>query len=310
MKYEFGSVIAAMATPFTPDGDLDLDGAQRLAAFLLDHGNDALVVCGTTGEVPSLSDAEKVDLWRVTKEVAGERKVIAGATNNSTWHSLKLVESATEAGVDGILAVAPYYNRPPQEGLYQHFSALLQESVLPFILYDVPARTARKVSTDVIIRLVEENDNLVGLKDAAGDVPETAALIESVRDSFWVLSGDDSLTLPLLAVGARGVVSVASHWAGPLFNAMVGAFAAGEVTQARQINAALLPSFAFESQGSAPNPIPLKAVLEVLRLSSSQCRLPLPSPEAALFNGARSLIEQLVAASNKLGIHLDEHWNL
>lgn len=275
----FGRVLTAMITPFDADGDLDIDGAQTLARHLVDHGSDGLVVNGTTGESPTLSATESVDLFRAVRQ-AVDVPVIAGTGSNDTAHAIRQSETAAGIGVDGLLVVAPYYNRPSQAGLDQHFRMIAAATQLPIILYDIPVRTGRKVDTATIVRLAHEVPNLVGLKDAAGDPAETAALIAAAPDDFEVLSGDDPLTLPLLSVGARGVISVASHWAGEQLHAMVGAFDAGDVAEARRINATLLPSYAFQSTLDAPNPVPTKAMLRTLGLPAGQCRPPMgPTPD-------------------------------
>lgn len=310
MDANFGRVITAMATPFGVDGELDIDGAQSLASWLISHGSEALVLSGTTGESPTLTDSEKFQLWRSVKDAVGEVKVLAGATSNSTQHSQELVKLAEKAGADGILAVTPYYSRPPQEGLYQHFSQLMSASELPFVLYDIPIRTGRKIATETVLRLAESHDNLAGLKDAAGDVAGTAELLRRSKEGFVVYSGDDSLTLPLIAVGSTGVISVASHWAGPVFAEMISRYYLGDTVSAWRINAVLVPSYRFQSQESAPNPTPLKSVLSVMGLPCGGCRLPLVSPDEALLHQARALIEELSQAARKLGIELDESWNL
>lgn len=310
MDANFGRVITAMATPFGIDGELDIEGAQSLASWLVSHGSEALVLSGTTGESPTLTDSEKFQLWRSVKEAVGGVKVLAGATSNSTQHSHELVKLAEKSGADGILAVTPYYSRPPQEGLFQHFSQLMSASELPFVLYDIPVRTGRKIATETVVRLAESHDNLAGLKDAAGDVAATAELLRRTGEGFVVYSGDDSLTLPLVAVGARGVISVASHWAGPVFAEMISCFSRGDAVGASRLNAILVPSYRFQSQETAPNPIPLKAVLSVMGLPGGGCRLPLVSPDGALLDQGSALIEELSQAARKLGIELDESWNL
>lgn len=288
----FGRVLTAMITPFDRDGGLDLDGAQQLARWLVDHGSDGLVVNGTTGESPTLTATESVDLFRAVRQ-AVEVPVIAGTGSNDTAHAIRQSEAAAGIGVDGLLVVAPYYNKPSQAGLDQHFRMIAGATDLPVVLYDIPGRTSRKVESATILRLAHEVPTIVGLKDAAGSPAETAAVVAQAPDDFEVYSGDDNLTLPLLAVGARGVISVASHWAGPQIRAMFDAFDAGDVAEAIRVNQRLLPSYAFESTLDAPNPVPTKAMLRTLGLPAGECRPPMgPTPEG-LEVEAKELWDQL-----------------
>jgi len=294
----FGAVVTAMVTPFGPDGALDLDGAARLARWLADHGSDALVVAGSTGEATALSDREKAELWEaVCRSVTVP--VIAGAGTADTAHSVELAARAEQAGAAAILAVTPYYSRPPQAGLRAHFAAVASATNLPVLLYDIPSRTGRRLAPDTVLSLACEVANVVGLKDAAGDVAATARLVAAAPPGFEVYSGDDRLTLPLLAVGARGVVGVATHWAGPEHAEMARAFFAGEVDRARELNCRLLESFEFESTDEAPNPMPAKAMLRVLGLPAGQCRPPLgPAPES-LDHRARAVLAGLRRAGRE-----------
>lgn len=275
----FGRVLTAMITPFDSDGRIDLDGAQQLARWLVDHGSDGLVVNGTTGESPTLSSAESIDLFRAVRQ-AVDAPVVAGTGSNDTAHAIRQSEAAAGIGVDALLVVAPYYNKPSQAGLDQHFRMIAAATDLPIILYDIPGRTGRKVDTDTIVRLAQDVPSIVALKDAAGSPGETSALIAAAPDDFEVYSGDDNLTLPLMAVGACGTISVASHWAGEHIHAMFDAFDAGDVAEARRINQRLLTSYAFESTLDAPNPVPTKAMLRSLGLPAGECRPPMgPTPD-------------------------------
>ena len=274
----FGGVVTAMATPFDEDGALDLDGAARLARWLVDHGNDGLVVAGTTGESPALSDDEKRDLWRAVAE-AVTVPVLAGSGSSDTAHSVQMTKAAAEAGVAGILAVCPYYSRPSQAGIRAHLRAIAEATELPVLVYDIPVRTGRKVATDVLVQLHRQVPNVVGVKDAASDPWATVQLLAAAPD-LELYSGEDRLTLPLLSIGACGVVGVATHWTGRLHQRLLEAFWKGDVAEARQLNARMVPSFAFESTDDAPNPLPTKAVLRQLGLPAGQCRLPVgPAPE-------------------------------
>jgi 4-hydroxy-tetrahydrodipicolinate synthase len=222
----FGSVVTAMVTPFDGEGRLDLDAARRLARWLQDNGNDGLVVAGTTGEAPVLSDSEKLDLWAAVAE-AVTIPVVAGTGSNDTAHSVHLTREASRLGVAGVLVVCPYYNRPSQAGIEGHFRAVCAATELPVMLYDIPVRTGRKVSTATLLRLFTEVPNLVALKDAAGNPGETARVVADGPGHLEVYSGDDAMTLPLLAVGAVGVVGVATAWTGTRPPGAAGAVAEG-----------------------------------------------------------------------------------
>jgi 4-hydroxy-tetrahydrodipicolinate synthase len=275
----FGRVLTAMVTPFDEDGRLDLDAARTLARWLQAGGNDGLVVAGTTGEAPTLDDEEKLALWAAVAE-AVTIPVIAGSGSNDTRHSVRLTREASKLGVAGILAVAPYYNRPSQAGIEAHLRAIAGAAGdLPVVVYDIPVRTGRKVATATLLRLAREVPNVLGLKDAAGNPGETAAVISSASGGFEVYSGDDAMTLPLLACGAVGVIGVATHWTGDDHQLMFDLWAKGDVDGARLVNSRLLESFAFETGDDAPNPLPTKAVLRHLGLAVGQARLPMgPAP--------------------------------
>jgi len=271
----FGRVITAMVTPFDEEGALDVPAAVELARWLAAHGSEGLVLSGSTGESSVLTDDEKVVLWRAVAE-AVSIPVIAGTGSNDTAHSVHMTSLATECGVDGVLVVTPYYNRPSQAGIFEHFRAVAEAAgSLPAIVYDIPVRTGRRIATGTLLRLAREVPNVVALKDAAGDAPTTAHLAAQAPAGFEVYSGDDTMTLPLLAIGAVGVISVASHWVGPQFRAAVDAFLAGDLEVAIAGNAALLESFDFESSPEYPNPLPAKAAMRALGLRVGQCRLPM-----------------------------------
>ncbi len=271
----FGRVVTAMVTPFGDDGALDLPAAVELARWLASHGSDGLVLSGSTGESSVLNDEEKVDLWRAVAE-AVTIPVIAGTGSNDTAHSVAITKRATECGVDGVLVVTPYYNRPSQAGLFEHFRAVAEAAGdLPVMLYDIPIRAGRRIETTTMLRLAREVPAIVGLKDAAGDPPTTAHLAAQVPPGFEIYSGDDVMTLPLMSVGAVGVISVAAHWVGPQLRKVVDAFLAGDLAAAIAGNAELLDSFDFESSPEFPNPLPAKAMLRALGLRVGQCRLPM-----------------------------------
>lgn len=292
----FGAVLTAMVTPFDSEGRLDLDAAATVARWLVDNGSEGLVVAGTTGEVPVLSDNEKIALWRAVVE-AVPVPVIAGAGSNDTAHSVELARAAEQAGVTGLLAVTPYYNRPSQAGIEAHFRAFAAATPLPVIIYDIPVRTGRKIAHETLVRLAREVPNLVGVKDASGDPGGSARLLAEAPDGFELYSGDDGLTLPLLAIGAVGLIGVATHWAGSLHGDMINAFAKGDVGEARRINTVLIPSFAFETGDDAPNPIPSKAMMRVLGLPVGECRLPMGPAPAGLEDRARAVLAGLGAGA-------------
>ena len=283
-----------MVTPFNEDGALDVDASVTLAKWLVEQGSEGLVITGTTGEGPAVTDEEDWELWRAVAE-AVTVPVIAGTTTNDTAHSVHQTRKAEELGCDGILAVTPYYNRPSQEGIYAHFDAVAAATRLPVVLYDIPVRTGRKIETTTLLRLAHEIPNVVAVKDAAGNPGETAKVIRDAPEGFEVYSGDDNLTLPLLAVGAVGVISVAAHWSAPEFVVMMDAWEAGKADEARQINARLLESFDYETGDEAPNPVPTKAMMRTLGLPVGEPRLPMgPTPDG-LEDKAREVYSRLKA---------------
>jgi 4-hydroxy-tetrahydrodipicolinate synthase len=270
----FGSVITAMVTPFTADGELDHEGAAELARWLVAQGNDALVLSGTTGEAACLTDEEQIALWRSVRS-AVDVPLIAGSGTNDTRHAAELTSAAAGAGMDAVLIVTPYYNRPSQAGIEAHFRHVCDATELPVIVYDIPVRTGRKIGSDLILRMATEIPNVVGLKDAAGDPGATARLIADAPDGFEVFSGDDPLTLSLLAVGAVGVIGVATHWAAPVMAQMIQAFQAGDIVRAQQLNARMIESYEFETGDLNPNPVPTKAMLRAIGQPAGPCRPPM-----------------------------------
>jgi 4-hydroxy-tetrahydrodipicolinate synthase len=291
----FGAVITAMVTPFGPDGSMDADAAVELARWLADHGSEGLVLGGTTGEGPVLSDEELCELWRVVSD-AVTVPVIAGTGTNDTRHSIELTKQAAACGVDGVLVVTPYYNRPSQDGLFEHFAAVAGATELPVILYDIPVRSGRKIAQPTLVRLAHEVHNVVGVKDAAGDPAGAARLLCHVPSGFELYSGDDSLTLPLISIGAVGVISVCAHWAGREMHRMVHAALDGDLESARAENARLVESYDFESTEQFPNPLPAKAACRALGLRVGQCRLPLGEAPPELEGEALRILTRLEAA--------------
>jgi 4-hydroxy-tetrahydrodipicolinate synthase len=288
----FGRVLTAMITPFDANGALDFDGAAKLASWLVEQGNEGLVIAGTTGESPTLTHEEQIELVRTVCQAVSV-PVIAGAGSNDTRAAIELTEQATAAGAAAILSVTPYYNRPSQAGLIAHFRAIAAATHLPVMLYDIPVRTGRKIDTSTLLELAHDVSNLVAVKDAAGSPAETATLIASAPAGFEVYSGDDALTLPLLSVGAVGVVGVATHWAAAEMGEMIDAFFAGDVRRARELNALLIPSWQYESGDRNPNPVPAKAMMKVLGRPGGDCRPPMGPEPDDLQNRARAVLAGL-----------------
>ncbi|MGP0029741.1 MAG: 4-hydroxy-tetrahydrodipicolinate synthase [Acidimicrobiales bacterium] len=291
----FGRVITAMVTPFDATGRLDTQAAVDLARWLAAHGSDGLVLSGSTGESSVLTDEEKVDLWEAVAQ-AVTIPVLAGTGSNDTDHSVRLTARAAACGVDGLLAVTPYYNRPSQAGILAHFAAMAEAGGgLPVLLYDIPVRSGRRIARQTMLRLAREVPAIVGVKDATGDPAATAHLAAQAPAGFEIYCGDDAMTLPLLAVGAVGVISVAAHWIGPQFRAVVDAFLGGDLATAIAGNAELLDSFDFESSEEYPNPLPTKAVCRALGLAVGQCRLPM-GPSTPELDAAAAKILAAVGA--------------
>lgn len=271
MQHAFGSVVTAMVTPFTVDCALDIEGLQRLASHLVDIGNDGLVVNGTTGEASTTSDAEKAEAVRAVVSAVGERAmVIAGVGTNDTAHSVELAHQARAAGAHGLLAVTPYYNKPPQEGILQHFRRVADATDLPVMLYDIPGRSAAEIATATLISLAE-HPNIVAVKDAKGDLSASAHVLAG-SDLQWYC-GDDGLNLPLLSLGAAGFVSVVGHFLAPTLVAMRQAFVDGDPQRATQLHFSTLPTIdaVFRTQAA----MTVKATLNRQGLPGGTVRAPL-----------------------------------
>jgi len=291
----FGRVLTAMVTPFDAAGELHVEAAVALARWLVDEGNEGLVVCGTTGESPTLSSDEKLSLFEAVVG-AVTVPVIAGTTGTNTHADVALTKEATRLGVAGILGVCPYYNRPSQAGIEAHFRAVADATDLPVVLYDIPVRTGRKIDTATLIRLANDVSNVAALKDAAKNPGATAVVEAHTPSSFEVYSGDDSLTLPLMAIGAVGAIGVATHWCAPDHVEMFDAWGRGDVVAARRANERQLESFEFESRDDAPNPVPTKAMLRTLGHAVGECRLPMGPTPSGIEDAARDVYKRLVAA--------------
>jgi 4-hydroxy-tetrahydrodipicolinate synthase len=270
---QFGRLITAMITPFTESGAVDFAKAAELAKHIVASGSDGLVITGTTGEGPTVTQDEKLELYRVTKRAVGSDKtIIAGTGNYSTAESIHLTREAEKCGVDGALLVVPYYNNPPQEGLYQHFKAIAAATSLPCILYNVPSRSPRNLEASTLKRL-SEVDNIVGVKEASGRLEQFNAVLAAVGDRLLVYSGNDTDTLTIMSLGGYGVISVSAHLAGGRTKRMIEALARGDVAEASRLHFELLPL--VEALFWQPNPMPLKAAFNELGFHVGKPRLPL-----------------------------------
>ena len=289
---EFGRVLTAMVTPFKADGSVNYDVAAELAAHLANNGTDTLVVCGTTGESPTLTWDEEYQLFvEILQAVAGKAKVIAGCGSNSTKEAIAATQKAATIGVHGSLQVVPYYNKPPQAGLYQHFQAIAQACPeLPLLLYNVPGRTGQNLSPETVARLAEI-DNIVGIKEATGNLDQASEICRLTPKEFQIYSGDDSLTLPLLAIGATGVVSVASHLVGNQLQQMIKAFSAGEIATATEIHLQLFPL--FKTLFLTTNPIPVKQALKLQGWEVGSTRLPLCEIDSDVSDKLKVVLDKL-----------------
>ncbi|HVB71589.1 MAG TPA: 4-hydroxy-tetrahydrodipicolinate synthase [Acidimicrobiales bacterium] len=295
MTPRLGSLLTAMVTPFESDGSLDLEGAARLAQFLVEQGSDGLVVAGSTGEGSSLSDEERLELFAAVA-ASVTVPVIAGTSSADTARSVDLTKVVASTGVSGVLATTPAYARPSQAGLAGHLGAVADATHLPVMLYDIPSRTGRKIAAATTVALVEAHPNIVALKDASGDLPGAAHVKATLGDRLDLYSGDDSVTLPFLAVGGVGLVSVAAHWAGPEFSLMIQSALKGDWDGARALNERLAASYAFESTDVYPNPMPARAALRALGVEVGECRAPHARGDATLHEAAKSVVDALLAS--------------
>jgi len=289
----FGRLITAMATPFKEDYSLDIKRACELAEKLVAEGSDGILVAGTTGESPTLSHEEKLELFRAVKDVLkGKASVIAGTGNYNTRESIELTKSAEEIGVDGILLVAPYYNKPPQDGLYAHFKAIAQATSLPVILYNIPSRTGVNILPATVTRLANEVRNIIAVKEASQSTDQAVEILRGLnREDFVIYSGDDSFTMPLLSVGGYGVISVASHIVGREIKEMIDSFVSGDVNKAIQINRKSFPL--FKALFVTTNPIPLKEAMKLIGFDIGPPRLPLVRAGEKEINIIKEALRQL-----------------
>ncbi|MDJ0633306.1 MAG: 4-hydroxy-tetrahydrodipicolinate synthase [Xenococcaceae cyanobacterium MO_188.B29] len=292
MNEPFGRVIAAMVTPFAADGSVNYQVAEKLAAHLVDNGNDGLVICGTTGESPTLSWQEEYELFQVVQKAVGNKaKIIAGTGSNSTSEAISATQKAAKLGLDGSLQVVPYYNKPPQSGLYAHFSAIAKAcSDLPIMLYNVPSRTSRNLEAETVAKLAEI-DNIIAIKEASGDLEQVCQIRSLTPSSFAIYSGEDVLTLPMLTVGGVGVVSVASHLVGKQMQEMITAYNQGnnQIAQAMQIK--LLPL--FKALFATTNPITVKKALNLQGWNVGGLRSPLGELQLNLVEDLKKVLKEL-----------------
>jgi len=288
-----GRVMTAMVTPYTIAGDVDYAKAQKLAEYLLANGSDALVICGTTGESPVLSKKEKFMLFSAVKEVTKNRAFLVGGgcTGNCTAESVELAAEAKEAGVDAILAVVPYYNKPPQSGIYQHFKTIARSIDLPILLYNIPGRTGTNMLPATVEHLAADCPNIRAIKESSGNMDQVSELRTRLGDDFYIYSGDDSMTLPMMVLGSHGVVSVASHIMGNEIREMINAFIRGDNKEALRLHLQLLP--VFKKLFIVTNPIPVKTALNLLGWEMGDCRLPLEAASKEVKAELRDLLAML-----------------
>ena len=289
---DFGRVLTAMITPFKKDGSVNFEVAEALAVHLVEHGTDTLVVCGTTGESPTLSWTEEHDLFQTIQQaVAGKAKIIAGTGSNSTSEAITATQKASKIGIDGTLQVVPYYNKPPQSGLYQHFKSIAEASPeLPMMLYNIPGRTGQNLLPETVARL-SEIPSIIAIKEASGSLDQVSQVRRLTPPEFKIYSGDDSLTMPILSVGGSGVVSVASHLVGSELQQMIQAFEQGKVQVATQIHIKLFAL--FKALFVSANPIPVKAALRLQGWQVGSTRPPLAEDSLDLMKILKPVMAEL-----------------
>ncbi len=287
----FGKVLTAMVTPYDAVGEVDYAKVQKLAKHLLANGSDGVLICGTTGESPCLTPAERASLWAAAKEAVGDDgRLILGTTDNETAFSCEVAKKAQKAGADALLAVAPYYNKPSQEGLYRHFAKIAASADIPIILYNIPGRTSVNIQPETVLRLAQDCPNIVAIKDATGSLDSVSALVSMLPEDFAVYSGDDSLTLPIVSVGGAGVISVASHLIGSQIAQMIELYQQGDVMAARQMHLQYFEL--FKKLFITTNPVPVKACLNLLGWEMGDCRLPLAPPSATELAELQAMLQK------------------
>ncbi|ACL69625.1 4-hydroxy-tetrahydrodipicolinate synthase [Halothermothrix orenii] len=290
MAKDFGEVLTAMVTPLDAGNAVDYSQARRLASYLIENGSDGLVVLGTTGETPTLTKTEKIRLLEeIVDEVGGRASIVAGTGSYSTEESIELTVKAEDIGVDGVMLVVPYYNKPPQDGLYNHFKLIAEKTSLPVMLYNVPGRTSRNIEPGTVKKLAQV-DNIVAIKEASGNLEQVSTLARILPDDFYIYSGDDTLTLPVLSVGGHGVVSVASHLVGNKIKEMIRDFKDGRINKAIQLNKELGPI--FSAMFLTTNPIPVKAALNMAGHRVGSLRPPLMELSHSQQEQLRQILEE------------------
>lgn len=286
-----GTIVTAMITPFDAKGEVDYREAGRLASWLIDRGNDGLVVAGSTGEGQTLTPDERARLFSAVKEEAGERAaVIANAGSNDTRDSVRAAKTAEKAGADAILAVVPYYNKPPQSGMIAHFGAIAEATPLPIVIYNIPGRTGVNMLPETLLDLARRYKNIVGVKESSGDLKQIGFILRDREPGFTVWAGDDHLFLPCLAMGAEGVVGVASHLCSREYVRMLQAHRTGDASEAARIHRSLLPL--IDALFATTSPIPVKWAMNQLGFSAGECRLPLDAMPAHLARNLQPLLEE------------------
>lgn len=289
---DFGRLLTAMVTPFNTDLSVNLTQTRKLAKYLVENGSDGLVVCGTTGESPTLSKEEKISLFKaVVEEVGGKAAVIAGTGSYDTASSIALTKEAEKVGCDGVMLVAPYYNKPSQEGLYRHFRTVAESTSLPIILYNIPGRTGINVLPATVARLAADVPNIVAIKESAGNMDQVSELRRVLPEDFAIYSGDDSMTLPMLSLGAKGIISVVSHVAGRQIKEMIDAYTSGNTTLAANLHKRLYPL--FKGLFITTNPVPVKAALNLKGIAVGGVRLPLVEATAGEIESVKSVMTSL-----------------
>lgn len=302
MQTPFGQVLTAMVTPFcrgeiTSPLQIDFESVEKLVNHLIKNGSDTLVVAGTTGESPTLSHEEERELCKFVQKIAGKKvKIILGAGSNSTATAVESTKQAEKLGVDGILSVVPYYNKPSQAGLLEHFSQIAKSTSLPIILYNIPGRTGINMEPQTVAELANKHKNIIGYKDATGNLENTSQVIQLAPKGFLIYSGDDSLTLPMLSIGAVGVISVASHIVGNEIKDMINSYFAGKIDKAKEIHQKLFPL--FKALFKAPNPTCIKAALELKGICKADLRLPLVKLNEKELNELKEIMNKTINYAN------------
>ena len=297
MQNPFGQVITAMVTPFKSDLSIDFDAVEKLINHLIKTGTDTIVVAGTTGESPTLTHEEEIELCKFVQKIVNKKvKIILGAGSNSTKTAVESTQAAEKLGVDGVLSVVPYYNKPSQAGLLEHFGQIAKCTSLPIILYNIPGRTGINMEPQTTSELAAKYKNIIGYKDATGNLEQTSQVVQLCPKGFLIYSGDDSLTLPMLSIGAVGVISVASHIAGKEIKDMINCYFTGKIQAARDIHNKLTPLFKALFKG--PNPTCIKAALEIKGICKADLRLPLVKLNEKELNELKQVMDKTINYAN------------